>query len=118
MTLCTGSHMFHMECRLHLRGESLRNEADQRSYPPTKVMTTYALRHSCRLNIILESILTNMYSPERPNARSLSFVRTASERLEAWRRDQPVDLKIDGPIMPLICPPTHIVLQKYVHYNN
>ena len=76
------------------------------------LQTTHAWRYFCKLNIQLEAILQNMYSPERPNARSLSFVRTATERLDKWRQEQPDDLKLDSPMLPVTTPPTHIVVQK------
>lgn len=83
-------------------------------YPPTKLLKTFTLRHSSRLNIILESILTNMYSPGRPNARSLAFIRSAVDDLERWRRDLPQQLRIEGPTLPACSPPANVVILKYV----
>lgn len=62
--------------------------------------------------MILESILLNMYSPERPNARSLSFVRSAHERLDGFWADLPGDLKLVKGSMPSVCPPSNCVMLK------
>jgi hypothetical protein len=85
-----------------------------REYPPTKLLKTFALRYSSKLNIILESILANMYSPGRPNARSLSFIRSAVDKLEAWRKTLPAELKIEGPDLPSCSPPANVVILKCV----
>ncbi|ORY34327.1 fungal-specific transcription factor domain-domain-containing protein [Naematelia encephala] len=79
------------------------------TYPHQPRLTIFTLRHSCQLNIILESILTNMYSIERPNARSLSFIRTADERLVSWLKNLPRELWLDINDLPAVSPPTHIV---------
>lgn len=64
--------------------------------------------------MILESILLNMYSPERPNARSLSFVRSAHERLDEFWAQLPRDLRMEKGNMPDVCPPSNGILLKWV----
>lgn len=83
-------------------------------YPPFAANTVRILRHSSRLNMILESILLNMYSPERPNARSLSFVRSAHERLDEFWQSLPRDLRLEKGNMPAVCPPSNGILLKCV----
>jgi hypothetical protein len=74
--------------------------------------TVRILRFSSRLNMILESILLNMYSPERPNARSLSFVRSAHERLDEFWRSLPRDLRLEKGNMPVVCLPSNVIMLK------
>lgn len=86
-------------------------------YPKCKLLKTFTLRHLSKLNLILESILTNMYSPMRPNARSLSFIRSASDKLESWRRDLPTELKIEAPMVPTASPPSNIVILNLLYHT-
>ena len=83
-----------------------------RGYPALASHTVRVLRYSSRLNMMLESILLNMYSPERPNARSLSFVRSAHERLDEFWQGLPKDLRLERGNMPAVCPPSNMVLLK------
>ncbi|BEJ00153.1 hypothetical protein CcaverHIS631_0500100 [Cutaneotrichosporon cavernicola] len=88
-----------------------------KSYPSTKLLKTFTLRHSSKLNIILESILTNMYSPDRPNMRSLSFIRSAVDKLETWRRNLPSELRIEGPTLPRCSPPANVVILNLLYHT-
>jgi hypothetical protein len=83
-------------------------------YPKRKLLKTFTLRHFSGLNLILESILTNMYSPSRPNARSLSFIRSAVDRLDTWRKQLPEEIKIESHSLPAISPPANTVILKWV----
>jgi hypothetical protein len=53
-----------------------------------------------------------MYSPERPNARSMSFIRSAVENLDNWRNNLPVELKLEKQILPPCSPPSNVVTLK------
>jgi hypothetical protein len=55
-----------------------------------------------------------MYSPDRPNARSRSFIKAAEERLDDWRRNLPAQLKLEKPHLPAYSPPANIVILKWV----
>ncbi|KAL1409006.1 hypothetical protein Q8F55_005830 [Vanrija albida] len=85
-------------------------------YPKHPMLKTLTLRHNARLFAILESILTNMYSPGLPNARSVSFIRTAIEDLEAWRKSIPDVLKLEPPNLPEFCPPPNIVVSNMLYH--
>ena len=85
-----------------------------RSYPRTASKTTFTLRYSSQLNMILESILVNMYSPQRPHARSVSFIRAADEQLRQWRTTVPDTLRLDRDNLPQFCPPTNVICLKRV----
>jgi len=87
---------------------------DPRYYPRTTSKTTFCLRYSSQLYMILESILANMYSPQRPNARSVSFIRTTDEQLKQWRKTLPDVLKMDTDNLPQLSPPTNVTTLKCV----
>lgn len=81
-------------------------------YPRTTTMTNYVLRYTAELNQILEYILIGMYSPHRPHARSVSFIRGADERLRNWYENLPPNLKLEKDRLPEFSPPTNITLLK------
>jgi hypothetical protein len=92
-------------------------KADSSPYPARKLLKTFTLRHSSRLNLILESILTNMYSPSRPNARSLSFIRSAIDRLDQWRQQLPAEIRIEAHSLPAISPPANTVMLNLLYHT-
>lgn len=75
-------------------------------------MTSFALRRTISLNVILENILVNMYSPTRPNARSVSFIRKTEDALQKWYDDLPAEIKLERGKLPEFCPPTNISVLK------
>lgn len=85
-------------------------------YPRTTTMTNYVLRYYVHLNHILEDILVNMYSPHRPQARSVTFIRNADEKLKKWWDDLPPALKLDKARLPEFCPPTNITLMNLLYH--
>lgn len=85
-------------------------------YPRTTTMTNYVLRYYVHLNQILESILVNMYSPHRPQARSVTFIRSADEKLKKWWDGLPPSLKLEKTRLPEFCPPTNITLLNLLYH--
>lgn len=81
-------------------------------YPRRTSMTSFTLRRTIGLNLILETILVNMYSPTRPNARSVSFIRKTDESLLKWYAELPAAIKLERGKMPEFCPPTNISVLK------
>lgn len=77
--------------------------------------TNYGLRFYSQLNMMVESILVNMYSPHRPEARSTSFILSMDERLSEWWKDLPSGMKLDPANLPEYCPPISITVLKYAH---
>ncbi|WOO84331.1 putative transcriptional regulatory protein [Vanrija pseudolonga] len=86
-------------------------------YPPTLLLKTFALRHYAHLALILESVMTNMYSPNHESQRSLSFIRSAADQLDAWRNNLPSALKVEGPNLPEWCPPPNVILINLLYYT-
>lgn len=83
-----------------------------RRYPRRTSMTSFTLRRTIGLNLILETILVNMYSPTRPNARSVSFIRKTDESLLKWYAELPDAIKLERGKLPEFCPPTNISVLK------
>lgn len=96
----------------HVVGEISHAMLMSRYYPRTTAKTTFCLRYSSQLYMILESILANMYSPQRPNARSVSFIRATDEQLKTWRSNLPDVLKLDASNLPQMSPPTNVTTLK------
>lgn len=63
----------------------------------------------CKLGTIIHDILATMYT-KKPNSDMLAFVQQTRQRLENWRSETPMQLKI----LPgsQVCPPAHIISQK------
>ncbi|BEI92243.1 uncharacterized protein CcaverHIS019_0410630 [Cutaneotrichosporon cavernicola] len=85
-------------------------------YPRTTSMTNYVLKYYVVLNQILEEILINMYSPHRPQARSVTFIRNADEKLKKWWDELPPAIKLDKARLPEFCPPTNITLLNLLYH--
>lgn len=85
-------------------------------YPRTTSMTNYVLRYYVVLNQILEEILVNMYSPHRPQARSVTFIRHADEKLKKWWDELAPAIKLDSARLPEFCPPTNITLMNLLYH--
>jgi hypothetical protein len=86
-------------------------------YPSTQSYTVKAFINSCKLAIIIHDIIIKLYY-----RRGKSVVETAfkeiQEQLELWRALSPPQLKLDCNNLPSICPPPHIVSQKYVNFTH
>lgn len=85
-------------------------------YPAQPLLKSFCLRHFAALNIQLESIIANMYSPGSAHARSHQYLSMAIERLETWRRQLPAELKLEAGNLPLFSPPTNIMILNMLYH--
>lgn len=85
-------------------------------YPVQPLLKSFCLRHFAALNIQLESIIANMYSPGSAHARSHQYLSMAIERLETWRRQLPAELKLEAGNLPLFSPPTNIMILNMLYH--
>lgn len=69
--------------------------------------------NSCKLSIIINDIIINLYS--RRGVLNLNgALEQIMTKLAAWRAQSPAHLKYDAEDLPEICPPPHIISQKYL----
>jgi hypothetical protein len=83
-------------------------------YPPTKSYTVTAFVNSCKLSIIIHDIITTLYYRRDKSTIETAF-QEIQDHLENWRAQSPREVKLDPDNLPSICPPPHIVSQKYVN---
>ena len=68
-------------------------------------------RNFCKLGVIINDILLNIYGRLR-TATVLEFVQKTQHRLHRWRSESPKALTIYPSSRPQHCPPPHILTQK------
>ncbi|WOO77847.1 putative transcriptional regulatory protein [Vanrija pseudolonga] len=86
-------------------------------YPSTPQLKMFTMRYYVRLVMLLDEVLANMYSPSVSNNRSLSFIRDAIEKLEAWWAALPDNLRIDEPREAARSPPPNIVIINLLYHT-
>lgn len=83
-------------------------------YPELKAHSVSAFENSCKLSVILNDIICQLYVRRR-----LEDIEEASKciraKLDDWRERSPSHLELDADDLPEICPPPHILTQKSVH---
>lgn len=82
-------------------------------YPRSKSYVVSSFENSCKLAVILNDIILQLYS-RRATADADEKLRGIRSRLDEWREKSPPHLRYDPDDLPLICPPAHILTQKYV----
>ncbi len=90
-------------------------EVEGLNYPPTPAHSTSCFTRMCQLSVIFNEILIHMYDPLSQNTElemQECFVRQ-ERALKQWWDDLPLPLKLEATNMPLLAPPSHIVLLKY-----
>lgn len=80
-------------------------------YPVMKSHAVSCFANSCKLSVIINDIIVQLYS-KRSRAITESSLNDIKARLETWRAESPVHLRYDPQYLPTICPPPHIISQK------
>jgi len=84
-------------------------------YPPTTSRTISNFTNFCKLCVIVNDIILQLYGRTRP-ANISTFVQRTRERLDAWWKATPRHLQIDVLSPPAFCPPPHILTVCLLHY--
>lgn len=71
--------------------------------------TSICFRNFCRLAVIINDILLNIYGTKRTK-NIVGFVQETRQRIQTWRAESPHVLRLQSPLTQ--CPPPHIVTQK------
>ncbi|KAF5664239.1 regulatory protein [Fusarium heterosporum] len=90
-------------------GEFASTDSVSSSYlpRPSHLLLTFAF--TCKISVVINDILLNIYGSKRTGA-VLDFVQSTRGRLQSWRSNLPKVLQIEYHAEP--CPPTHIVAQQ------
>lgn len=80
-------------------------------YPELKAHSVSGFENSCKLSVILNDIICQLYARRRSVDIEEASKRIRS-RLDEWREKSPSHLKLDPDDLPEICPPPHILAQK------
>lgn len=81
-------------------------------YPPMKAHSISCFENSCRLAVILNDIICELYS-RRDFTDNEDVLKGIRVRLDEWREKSPAHLKYDPDNLPQsFCPPPHILAQK------
>ncbi|KAL6251364.1 hypothetical protein RBB50_001573 [Rhinocladiella similis] len=86
------------------------------SYPQKKAHSITCFENSCKLAIIINDIMVQLYS-RRPSSNTEQTLSMLQRRLDYWRAASPSHLKCDPNDAPLVCPPPHIVAQNLLYYS-
>ncbi|BAE62024.1 unnamed protein product [Aspergillus oryzae RIB40] len=87
------------------------DKAPPGEYPPMKSHLVSSFQNVCKLAIILNDIILQLYS-RRGNIYMDEALNRIQARLDHWREQSPVHLRCDPDNLPEICPPPHIIAQK------
>lgn len=91
-------------------GLDSRAPASNTEYPLTPSYAVSCFRNFCKLGVIVNDILIQLYTKRQEDISS--FVRDTKGRLDAWRAHSDKHLRIDMHNLPSACPPPHIIFQK------
>jgi hypothetical protein len=88
----------------------------QNQYPPMRSYSVSCFVNSCRLSIIINDIILQLYD-RRQRPLSEVTLRDIETRLDAWRSQSPAHLRYEPDNLPAICPPPHIIAQNLLYYT-
>ncbi|KAH8725732.1 fungal-specific transcription factor domain-containing protein [Phaeosphaeriaceae sp. PMI808] len=88
----------------------------QNQYPLRKSHAVSCFANSCKLSIIINDIIVQLYS-RRSRAIMESALRDIKTRLDVWRAESPAHLRYDPYALPSVCPPPHIISQNLLYYT-
>ncbi|GAD99980.1 hypothetical protein FG01795.1 [Paecilomyces variotii No. 5] len=95
-------------------GESLNlSKTSAGEYPPLKAHLVSCFENSCKLSVILNDIITQLYS--RRSLPDLDQTLRIKRRLDEWREQSPDHLKYEADNLPADCPPPHIITQNILY---
>lgn len=80
-------------------------------YPPMKSHLVSCFINSCKLAVIINDIILQLYTGHVGEDRDY-VLREIKDRMDTWRVLSPAHLKLESNNLPNICPPPHIVSQK------
>ena len=84
-------------------------------YPPMKAHSISCFENSCKLAVILNDIILQLYS--RRGSPDMGGTLRIKEKLENWRENSPRHLKYDPENLPELCPPPHIITQNLLYFT-
>lgn len=87
------------------------DKAPPAEYPPMKSHLVSSFQNVCKLAVILNDIILQLYS-RRENINMDEALNRLQGRLDHWREQSPVHLRYDPDNLPQVCPPPHIITQK------
>jgi hypothetical protein len=82
---------------------------DSTNYTPRPAHLLLTFAHTCKISVIINDILLNIYGSKRTKD-VLKFIQSTRGRLQSWRSNLPTVLHIDYD--EETCPPTHMVAQQ------
>jgi hypothetical protein len=80
-------------------------------YPPMKTHSISLFEGSCKLAVIINDIILQLYT-KRVTPDAEESLRGIKESLDGWREQSPAHLRYDVDNLPAFCPPPHILTQK------
>jgi len=83
-------------------------------YPPMKNHAVSCFENSCKLSVIINDIIHELYSRRGPSDVDGNVIKGIRDQLDDWRMNSPKHLKYEPQDLPKYCPPPHILSQKYV----
>ncbi|OGM50324.1 hypothetical protein ABOM_001034 [Aspergillus bombycis] len=92
------------------------DKAPPAEYPPMKSHLVSSFQNVCKLAVILNDIILQLYS-RRGNINMDEALNRIQERLDHWREQSPVHLRYDPDNLPQVCPPPHIITQNLLYYT-
>ncbi|RGP76558.1 hypothetical protein FLONG3_5220 [Fusarium longipes] len=84
-------------------------DGDSINYTPRPAHMLLTFAHTCKISVIINDILLNVYGSKR-RRDVLDFIQSTRGRLQSWRSNLPAVLHVDYNEQP--CPPTHMVAQQ------
>ncbi|KAJ6440154.1 fungal specific transcription factor domain-containing protein [Purpureocillium lavendulum] len=97
-------------------GDSLDSPDSPRSqYPPRKSHAVSCFVNSCRLSIIINEIVVQLYARRRRSVTEAALT-DIKRRLDLWRNRSPAHLRYDPDNLPTICPPPHLISQNLLYF--
>ena len=93
-------------------GDSLNlSKLTHNQYPHMVSHSVSCFVNSCRLSIIINDIIVQLYS-RRSRTITEQALKDIKTRLDRWRAQSPAHLSYDPDNLPPICPPPHLISQK------
>ncbi|KAK9318917.1 fungal-specific transcription factor domain-containing protein [Lipomyces orientalis] len=86
------------------------------TYPAVKSHMVSCFANSCKLAVIINQIITQLYSRRALSVTNCAL-RRVRDQLDDWRANSPQYLRYDPDNLPEICGPPHILAQNLLYYT-
>ncbi|KAM5350776.1 hypothetical protein ACJ41O_007281 [Fusarium nematophilum] len=86
-------------------------------YPSMKSHAVSCFVNSCKLSIIINDIIVQLYS-RRSRTITEAALKDIKLRLDVWRAQSPAHLRYDPDHLPTICPPPHLISQNLLYFTS